>query len=360
MNDCMGGKIMDAVRIGIIGLGGISNKHIRELLDCKNAAITAVCDIDEVKLKEKGEQLGLDEAHRFRDYHDLIACKDVDAVEICTPNHLHVSMALDVVREGKKLNVEKPLALTVEDAKLLADELEKRNMEAMMCFSWRFHPAVLYAKKLLEDGVIGDILDIEVAYLKDSALWPGRKLEWRFVKEYAGTGALGDLGVHLIDMARYLIGDFKSVCGRLRTVVQERPRLDGEGMGKVETDDHASFLAELDGGVNAVFNITRAAYGHGNTIRFDIHGMEGTISFNLNHPEKLGIGCAKMFPEYPQLHEIDVPEGYRVIQEQTFADFAQKGEKGRLFPSVQDGVACQKILAAIERSAKEKCWVDVE
>ena len=251
------------------------------------------------------------------------------------------------------------LALSAAEAQTLADALKEKNMEAMMCFSWRFHPAVLYAKKLLEDGVIGEILDVEVAYLKDSALWPGRKLEWRFVKEYAGTGVLGDLGVHLLDMARLLIGEVKSVCGRLRTAVHERPLLDGEGMGKVETDDYASFLAEMEGGVNAIFNITRAAQGHKNTVKFDIHGMDGTISFNLNNPKVLGIGCAKMFPDHPELHEIDVPEGYDVVQEQTFADFAQKGVKGRFFPSVEDGVACQKILDAIELSAKEKRWVDI-
>ncbi|MBE5771929.1 MAG: Gfo/Idh/MocA family oxidoreductase [Clostridiales bacterium] len=350
---------MDKVRVGIIGVGGISKKHIKELLTCENAKITAVCDINEANLKEKADQLELDEAHRFRDYHDLIACEDVDAVEICTPNYLHVPMALDVVKAGKKLNVEKPLALSAAEAQTLADALKEKNTEAMMCFSWRFHPAVLYAKTLLEQGVLGEILDIEVAYLKDSALWPGRKLEWRFVKEYAGTGVLGDLGVHLLDMARLLIGEFKSVCGRLRTAVHERPLIDGEGMGKVETDDYASFLAEMEGGVNAIFNITRAAYGVKNTVKFDIHGMEGSISFNLNNPKVLGIASPKMFPDHPEMHEIDVPEGYDDIQEQTFADFAQKGEKGRFFPSVEDGVACQKILDAIELSAKEKRWVDI-
>ena len=160
-------------------------------------------------------------------------------------------------------------------------------------------------------------------------------------------------------MARLLIGEFKSVCGRLRTAVHERPLIDGEGMGKVETDDYASFLAEMEGGVNAIFNITRAAYGVKNTVKFDIHGMEGAISFNLNNPKVLGIASPKMFPDHPEMHEIDVPEGYDDIQEQTFADFAQKGEKGRFFPSVEDGVACQKILDAIELSAKEKRWVDI-
>lgn len=350
---------MEKARIGIIGVGGIANgRHIRELLTCENACITAICDIDEKRLKETGDKLSLDEAHRFRDYHDLIACPDVDAVEICTPNYLHVPMALDVVKAGKKLNVEKPLALSTQEAQKLSDALDQAHQDAMMCFSYRFMPAVRYAKHLMDQGVLGQILGVEVEYLKDSALWPDRKLEWRFVKEYAGTGVLGDLGVHLIDMTRLLVGDFDAVVSRLGTVIKQRPKLDGSGMGEVETDDYCSFLAAMKGGFNAVFNITRAAKGHRNTIKFEIYGMNGSLSFNLNNPKVLGIGCEALFPDEPNVHEVPVPEEFAACQEQTFVDFVL-GKKGDLFPTVKDGVACQKILDALELSAAEKRWVTI-
>ena len=351
---------MEKVRLGIIGVGGIANHaHIPGLEKCENAEIVAVCDIDEQRLNQTGDRLHIDPARRFRDYRALIACGDVEAVEICTPNYLHVPIALEVVRAGKKLNVEKPLALSGREAQTLADALRARGDEAMMCFSYRFYPAVRYAKHLLEQGALGQILGVQVEYLKDSALWPDRKLEWRFIKEYAGTGVLGDLGVHLIDMTRLLAGDFRSVCSRLGTVITERPREDGSGMGKVETDDYCSFLAELEGNVNAVFNITRCAKGHRNTIRFEIYGMKGAMAFDLNHRDILSIACADLFPDHPEMHEVQVPEEFSASQEQTFVDFVQ-GKKGRWFPSVEDGVACQRVLDALERSAAERRWVDVE
>ena len=125
-------------------------------------------------------------------------------------------IALEVVKAGKKLEVEKPLALSFEEAQTLLDALKEKNQNGMMCFSYRFMPAVRYARKLLQEGILGDIMGVQVEYLKDSGLWPGRKLEWRFIKERAGTGVLGDLGVHLIDMTRFLLGDFSDVCGKTR------------------------------------------------------------------------------------------------------------------------------------------------
>ncbi len=350
---------MEKIRIGIVGVGGIANgAHIPPLQACADCQITAVCDIDQERLDKAGDKLGLDAAHRFHDYHDLIACADVDAVEVCTPNYLHVPIALEVVKAGKKLNCEKPLALSGAEAESLEKALEAKQEKAMMCFSYRFKPAVRYAKKLMEDGALGKVLGVSVEYLKDSGLWPGRKLEWRFVKEYAGTGVLGDLGVHLIDLARFLIGDFKAVCGRLGVIVPEREKLDGSGMGKVETDDFCSFLAVMEGDVNATFNITRCAYGHHNTIKFVVYGDKGTISFNLDNPEVLGVGCKELFPDQPQLHEVPVPEGFNASQEETFVHFAQ-GKKEPYFPSVKDGVACQRVLDALELSSKEHRWVEL-
>lgn len=351
---------MKQVRIGIIGVGGIANgAHIPPLLSCEQAVITAICDIDADHLQTTGDKLGLDAAHRFSDYHALIACEDVDAVEICTPNYLHVPMALEVVAAGKKLNIEKPLGITLEETQLLGEALEKNGEEAMMCYSYRFKPAVRYAKALLDQGVLGRILDVQVQYLKDSALWPGRKMEWRFVKRFGGTGVLGDLGAHLIDMARLLVGEFKRVCGTTHIIIKEREMPDGSGIAPVETDDECSFLAELGDGIPATFHITRAAYGHKNTIMYDIYGEKGMISFNLNDPMVLGIACPALFPEQPELHEVTVPDEYRhTAQEQSFVDFAL-GKKCQWFPTVSDGIQCQKILAAVERSAAERQWIDL-
>ena len=190
--------------------------------------IAAICDVNPDTLKKVGEQYKVPENRRFADYRGLIACPDVDAVEVCTPNNMHVPCAMAAVQAGKPVNVEKPLSLSCQAAQPLIDLLEKQTVVNMMCFSYRFRPAVRYARHLLEQGLLGDVVSVSVEYLKDSAFWEGRRLDWRFDKTIAGTGVLVDLGVHLIDMARYLLGEFREVSADCGTVVKNRKRLDSE------------------------------------------------------------------------------------------------------------------------------------
>ncbi len=349
---------MKEIRIGVVGVGGIARgAHIAPAQEIEGVRITAICDIDEAKLLEMGEKLNIPADHRFLDYHDLIALEDVDAVEVCTSNDVHVPIALAAVKAGKHVNIEKPLGLSADQARELAAYPRAEAQVAMMCFSYRFMPAVRYAKHLIEEGLLGDITGVQVAYLKESAMWEGRGMEWRFEKHRAGTGVLGDLGVHLIDMTQLLAGKITSVCGKTRIVVEERPYPDGT-MGKVETDDVCSFLATLDCGAEAVFTVTRAAWGHKNTIRFEIYGTKGALSFDLNDPTKLK-AAGTYFPEGEQeLHEIIVPAGYTVRQEQTFID-AIRGKQGMWFPSLEDGYQSQKILDALLQSSVENRWVEV-
>ena len=350
---------MEKVRVGIIGMGGIAmGAHVPGLLKCPNAQITAVCDIDPERLKQAGDKLGLPAERRFADYRELLACSEVDAVEICTPNYLHVPMAADALKAGKSVNIEKPLGLSMEQASLLSEIPLKPEQVVMLCFSYRFTSAVRYAKELIDQGGLGQVTGLQIAYLKDSALWPGRKLEWRFEKEKAGTGVLGDLGVHLIDMAQLLAGDIVRVCARVQTIVKERPRLDGSGMGQVETDDLCSFLAQMEDGADATFTISRCAYGQKNTILFDVYGSEGSLSFNLNEPNTLRIAGEKLCPEQPELHTVEVPENYRASQEATFIDAIQ-GRKGPWFPSLEDGLKSQRLLDALLCSSRENRWVEL-
>ena len=137
---------MEKVRVGIIGMGGIAmGAHVPGLLKCPNAQITAVCDIDPERLKQAGDKLGLPAERRFADYRELLACSEVDAVEICTPNYLHVPMAADALKAGKSVNIEKPLGLSMEQASLLSEIPLKPEQVVMLCFSYRFTSAVRYA-----------------------------------------------------------------------------------------------------------------------------------------------------------------------------------------------------------------------
>lgn len=351
---------MKQVRVGIVGLGGIAQSvHIKQLLSIKEAKITAICDIDEEKLEKIGDELQIPASKRYVEYMDLINDEEVDAVEVCTPNNLHVPISIAVLKAGKHLNVEKPLSVDYETVKPLEEVLKACDLEkqiAMTCFSYRFRPAVRYAKWIMEQGMLGKVVSASVEYLKDSALWEGRGLEWRFIKEAAGTGVLGDLGVHLIDMARLLLGDFKAISGHTEIVVKERPRLDGSGIGKVETDDFCAFIALLESGAVANFTITRCALGQRNTIKYDIYGTEGVISFDLNNPDVLGVCIGKIDADGNGMHTVTVPKKYYALQEQTFID-AILGKKGDYFPDVWEAVECQKVLSAIQESDETKTWV---
>ena len=341
------------VRIGIIGLGRISGKHIGELLKCENARITAVCDIDPVKLKDAGDRLGIPESNRFADYRELIACTDVDAVEICTPNYLHVPMALDVVRAGKAVEIEKPLSTSYENGVgELAREIAQSDLPAMMCFSYRFMPAVRYAKELIDSGRLGKLINVTVEYLQSGVFIPGRRLEWRFVKEYAGSGTLGDLGVHLIDMTRFLIGDFENVYAMSNTIVTERQRLDSDEFSPVLVDDLTGMMARLKGGVIANMLFTKCAIGESNTIKYELFGTDGIIRFNLNKPNEITLCFASEKRTEGKQETIPVPEKYHLAQEEAFVK-AVSGESTPYFPSVKEGIACQKILDAAVRSAAE-------
>jgi len=350
---------MNAVRIGIIGCGGIARGvHIPELKKSNGGTVMAICDIDETALKTVGDQFNIEEKYRFRTFQELIACDSVDAVEVCTPNFLHAEMAIAAIDAKKPVNIEKPIAMNVEQAEKIRTAVEREKVPAMMCFSYRFKPAVRYAKHILEKGLIGDILSIHVEYLKSSAFMEGRRLDWRFVKEYAGTGVLGDLGIHLIDMTRFLIGEFDSVCARKGTVVTERKKLDSEEMGKVETDDYCSFLADMKCGATGIFSITRCAIGNENTIRFDIYGRNGVIKFDLNKPDVLGICIGEIDVQTNGLHTVKVPSKFSLTQEQAFVDFV-RGKRDEFLPDVMDGVKCQIIADSLLLSSDENRWVKI-
>lgn len=347
------------LRIGIIGLGGISGTHIDGITESRDGVITAICDIDKNKLKKRGDELKIPEERRFVSWHDLLACSEVDAVEICTPNYLHVPMAAEAIRLGKSVNVEKPLSCTMEDVHIVTDALKENPQPNMMCFSYRFRPAVRFAKYIIDKGMIGDIVSVNVEYLKSSAYMEGRRLEWRFIKEYSGTGVIGDLAVHLIDMIRYLVGDIKAVCARKGTVIKQRKKLDSEELGEVTTDDYCNFIADIEGGATASFAVTRCAHGHGNTIKYDIFGTKGVISFNLNDPWVLGVCAGEIDLKTGGLHTVRVPNEFNSSQEQTFIDLAL-GRCKEPPADIYEGVKCQKILDAIVRASDENRWIEIK
>ena len=349
---------MEKVRIGVIGLGGISAKHIGELLKCEDAEVVALCDIDEKAIERAREKTGVSKEKCYTDYRMLIADESVDAVEICTPNYLHAEMARAAFKAGKPVNLEKPVAMNYEEALTILEAEKNSSAFGMTCFSYRFMPAVRYAKHLVDSGSIGNIIGLNVAYLKSSAYWEGRPLEWRFEKEKAGSGVVCDLGVHLIDLAQLLAGNITALCSTYKTYVNERPTLDGKGVGRVSTDDSCSFIAHFSCGAEGCFHITRCAIGHANTIRYDVYGDRGSIAFDLNDPTVLTICNGDGDPKNLKPETVKVPEEFYLSQEQAFVN-SVLGKRDELFPSVCDGVEGQRVVDAILDSFEERKWVNL-
>jgi len=350
---------MKKVKIGIIGVGGIAmGVHVPGLQKCEDAVITAVCDIDKDALARAQEKLGLPQEKCYTDYRDLIADPDVDAVEICTPNALHAEMAIAALHAKKPVNLEKPITMNYEQACAVLQAQEAAGVIGMTCFSYRFKPAVRYAMHLYHEGLIGEPVGVNVSYIKNSAFWEGRRLEWRFVKESAGSGVTGDLGAHLIDLAQMLAGEVTELCAVTDTIIKERLTLDGSEMRPVGTDDVSLFLTRFKNGALGTFHITRAAIGHVNTIRYDVYGTKGSLSFDLNNPDVLMVCAGEGDPKNLRFETRTVPEEYRLEQERAFVDAVQ-GKRDKFFPTLAHGAQGQKVIDAILASAESGGWVQV-
>ncbi len=352
---------MSKIRVGVIGTGGIAmSRHIPELLECLDAEIVAICDINPDALAKAKEKIGNENVKCYTDYKELIADPDVDAVEVCTPNNLHARMAIAALEAGKPVNLEKPVAMSYDEALSIIEAEKKSSAFGMTCFTYRFMPAVRYAVHLMKQGLLGDIVGLNVTYAKCSAFWEGRPLEWRFVKDSAGSGVAGDLGVHLVDFAQLLAGEISELCAMTEIVVKERPTLDGSAIAPVETDDNCFFLARFASGAMGTFHVTRAAIGHPNTIRYDVYGTKGSITVELTKtvPDTVFLTSGEGDPKILRPVELKVPEEFYLSQAQGFID-AVNGKRDVIFPTLELGAQGQKVIDAILESAEGKKWVSI-
>lgn len=344
----------DEIRVGLIGCGGIAQGHIAQYQSCTGGHVAAVCDVKPDALARAGEKCGVPEALRFADYHDLLACGEIDAVDICTPNNLHVPMALDAVAAGLPYCVEKPLGISAEETRRLLDATEAAGLPSMICFSYRFRPAVRYAREMMERGELGKIVNIYASYLKSSAYMPGRRLDWRFDKTIAQYGVSGDLGVHLVDLCTFLAGGVTRLSAKCGRAVERRQREDSDEWADVTTDDWCHFLADFESGASGTFSITRSARGHRNHICVDICGEKAGLRFDLNDDTKLIVAdCANE----NETRTVEIPPEYRAGQQQCFLDLLH-GKKDKYIPTIADGVKLQRVLDAILRSDESGQWED--
>jgi predicted dehydrogenase len=319
----------------------------------------------------------------------LVARDDIDLVDICTPGDTHAEIAIAALDAGKHVLCEKPLANTVDEAEamaLAAERAASSGIRSMVGFTYRRVPAIGLARRLVAEGRLGTIHHVRAQYLQDWIVDPEAPLSWRLQKEKAGSGALGDIGAHVIDLAEHITGDtIQRVSGRLRTFVDERPRpaehsglsgTAGSGRGPVTVDDAAVFLAELRGGALGVFEATRFANGRKNAIRIEINGSQGSLAFDFEDMNLLHFfdgtepaataGFRRIVVTEPDHPYVAAwwPPGHGLGYEHAFthqvADLVNDIATGAdPVPSFADGLRVQRVLAAVEASSQSGSWQEV-
>jgi predicted dehydrogenase len=354
------GVFMRKIQMGVIGLGGISKSHINGILSSPDAELVALCDIDSNALQEKSKMYKIPQTHCFFKYTDLLECDDVDAVSICTPNDSHFKIAREAIIRKKPFALEKPVTLNLHEAKILKEMAKKASVPNMICFSYRFKSAVRFARWIIRMGCLGNIFHVYVQYLQSWAISESLPLYWRFRQENSGSGAHGDIGSHMLDLVRFLIGDYSKICAQAGTFITERKKLNSEEHGNVDVDDYCNYIAELDGGIPVTFNITRYAYGRGNYQRVEIYGSKGGLIYHL---DETGVGadtvrlCTSDSNVQPGTYrELPIPDEYNADQMQSFFDII-RGKGDGLAATIEDGYINQYLLDSIVESFEKEKWV---
>ena len=384
---------MKSVRVGMVGykfMGKAHSNAYRALPmffpDSIKPEMKAICGRNPDGLEQARAQFGWESSET--DWRELIKREDIDLIDINAPSDAHKEIALAAAAAGKHLFCEKPLALTLADSKEMLAAAEKAGVKHMVGFNYRFAPAVQLAKKIISEGRLGEIYHFRGWFLQDWIIDPSFPLVWRLQKEIAGSGSHGDLGAHVIDMARFLVGEFKEVIGMSETFIKQRPIAEamtglsakgggGGPKGDVTVDDATLFMARFDNGALGSFEATRFAAGHRCTNSFEINGSKGSIKFDFERMNELQVfftddaedvqGFRRVLATDPAHAYMDAwwPAGHTIGYEHTFTHEVHElmqafAEDRQPVPNFVDGVKCQAVLEAVERSITERRWISID
>ncbi|MFP4026942.1 MAG: Gfo/Idh/MocA family protein [Candidatus Brocadiia bacterium] len=381
------------INVGLIGCGFMGVAHSFGYRNCPavwdpecKPVMKCIAGTEEEEVvKSTAEQLGWQEYST--EWEEMIQRDDIDMVDIASPNFAHVENAVAAAEAGKDILCEKPLANDLEGAQKMLDAVNDAGVKALCGFTYRQAPAVQLAKQMIESGELGEIYHVRATYLQDWIMDPEFPLVWRLKEELAGSGALGDLGAHITDMARYLLGDIESVSGTLETFIEERPieeagagtklsdRQASDKKGEVTVDDASIWCARFKNGALGTFEATRFAGGRKNYHTFEINGSKASIAWNfedMNYLDvwKAGEGVEQGFRKVLATNEETPgfenwwPDGHIIGYGECFVNEMKEmmdaiAEDRDPSPSFEDGVKCQAVLEAVVQSSKEKNWVDV-
>jgi predicted dehydrogenase len=385
---------MQQLRIGMIGykfMGKAHSNAYRSLPmffpQAVKPEMAVICGRNEEAVKQAAMQLGWQSSST--DWKELVGREDIDLIDINAPSDAHKEIAIAAAQAGKHIFCEKPLALSLKDAREMLDAAEEAGIKHMVGFNYRFSPAVRLAKRLIDSGRLGKIYHFRAWFLQDWIMDPDFPLVWRLQKDVAGSGSHGDLGAHLIDLAHFLVGGMDEVIGMSETFIKERPLaaemtgLSAKGSmasdaprGKVTVDDATLFLARFENGALGSFEATRFAAGHRSTNAFEINGSLGSVKFDFERMNELEVyftsddedvqGFRRVLATDPAHDYAEAwwPPGHTIGFEHTFIHEVLElssaiAEDRQPEPSFHDGVRCQAVLEAVERSIDERRWVKI-
>lgn len=377
------------LRVGLVSVGWMGRLHSRSYLAARahypelpvRAELAVAADPDAGGRAHALDALGYQEA--VADYRELMARDDIDVVSICSPNFLHHEVALAAIEAGKPFWIEKPMGRTAGEAGEVATAAAARGLVSAVGFNYRHAPAIAKARELVRSGAIGDITNVRVALLADYSSDPDGALTWRFLRERAGSGVLGDLLSHGADLVQHVVGRIQEVSALTETFIRERPLpaaraashfsrgAEGGPRGAVENEDYAAILARLDGGAVAVLESSRVAIGPRAEYTLEVYGTKGSLRWD--------------FQRLNELQLADSHDGYRTIMAGPgFGDFSrfQPGagtsmgfddlktieaalflssvaEGRQLAPSAVDAWAAATVVDAVLDSAERRSWVPV-
>jgi predicted dehydrogenase len=386
---------MKKLNVGLIGAGFMGKAHslaymAMPMFFWPAPAIPVrktIVDVSDSIAAEAAQRFGFEKS--TSDWRSVVEDPEIDIIDIATPNHLHAEIAIAAAAAGKHIISEKPLARSGEEAKTMYDAVKNAGIVHMVAFNYRRTPAVALAKKYIDEGAIGDILNFRGTYLQDWSADPDGPLSWRFQKSIAGSGSLGDIGTHVVDMARFLCGEITQVNTQLKTWVKTRP-LQAGGVdklgastkdstaprGEVDVDDEVLSLLEFQNGAIGSLEATRNAHGRNNFLTFEIHGTLGSIYFNYERRDELQVAFAsdqadrKGFrtvytgPAHPYGEGLwPIPAlgiGYgetKIIETYDFVKAIMEG--GEVSPNFKDGYQINLIADAMAASSQSRSWTPV-
>lgn len=371
--------------IGMIGYGGIGRVHgmaYRSLpfhygLPADAVCIGGVATTRAETAQAAAAELGCD--FWTADYRELLARPEIEAVDICVPNHMHAEIVEAAAAAGKHIYCEKPLAMNVAEAQRMVEAAARAGVKTQMTFNFRFYPAVLRARQLVEEGFLGRIFSFRGRYYRSSYIDPNKPISWRQQRAIAGGGTLFDIGSHILDMLYSVVGEFAAVQATLDTLIAERPVAPGATERvAVDVDDIALLTLRTKAGVPGVVDASRMGTGLTNDIGFELFGEKGAIRFNGLDPAWLEVydvrdadkptGGVRGFRKVETVNRYAgqkapdwsmAPDFVRTHAECQYQFLKAVAEDKPTQPTLADGLHIQAVMAAAETSSAEGRWVEI-